>query len=392
MTAAASREPGSAVPRVPSDRRFSWRGIEDCILASRDRLLASMAFQTWASGFPLTRWIARKRARALFDLCAGFVYSQVLFACCRLRVCEILMDRPRTPEQLADLLSLPLDPTIRLLEAAEALSIVARRRDGRFGVGALGAALVGNPGVAAMIEHHTMLYDDLRDPVGLLRGKNSQTRLGTYWAYAGRPRPAEAEAAEVADYTALMASTQALVAADVLAAYRLDRHRGLLDLGGGDGTFATLAAASAPALRLLLFDLPPVAARAAARFSEAGLDGRAQAIGGDFRRDTLPRGADIVSLIRVIHDHDDDTALAILRAAREALPPDGTLLLAEPMAGTRGAEPVGAYFNFYLLAMGSGRPRHAKELIRLVSKAGFARARLIPTRRPILVRVLVGQC
>ena len=41
-----------------------------------------------------------------------------------------------------------------------------------------------------------------------------------------------------------------------------------------------------------------------------------------------------------------------------ALPADGTLLLAEPMAGSRGAEPVGdAYFGFYLLAMGSGRPR-----------------------------------
>jgi demethylspheroidene O-methyltransferase len=377
---------------APSGRRFSWAGLEDRVLASRDRLLASATFQRWASGFPLTRWIARKRARALFDLCAGFVYSQVLFACCRLRVCDILMERPRTPEQLAALLSLPLDPTVRLLESAEALALVERRRDGRFGVGALGAALVGNPGVAAMIDHHKMLYDDLRDPVGLLRGERGHTQLGAYWAYAGRAQPAEAEAADVAEYTNLMAATQALVAADVLEAYRLERHRCLLDVGGGDGTFATLAAASAPGLRLLLFDLPPVAARAAIRFSEAGLDARAQVIGGDFRRDRLPEGADVVSLIRVIHDHDEETALALLRAARDALPAGGTLLLAEPMSGTSGAETVGAYFNFYLLAMGSGRPRRAEELMGLMNKAGFSRARLIPTRRPMLVRVLIGQC
>ena len=63
----------------------------------------------------------------------------------------------------------------------------------------------------------------------------------------------------------------------------------------------------------------------------------------------------------MLHDHDDAAALALLRAARAALPPDGTLLLAEPMAGTPGAEPMGdAYFGFYLLAMGSGRPRTAE--------------------------------
>ena len=111
----------------------------------------------------------------------------------------------------------------------------------------------------------------------------------------------------------------------------------------------------------MLFDLPPVAARAAARLRRARPGARAPTrVGGDFLADPLPTGADVVSLVRVVHDHDDDAALAILRAARQALPPDGTLLLAEPMAGAAGAEPVGdAYFGFYLLAMGSGRPRTA---------------------------------
>jgi demethylspheroidene O-methyltransferase len=55
------------------------------------------------------------------------------------------------------------------------------------------------------------------------------------------------------------------------------------------------------------------------------------------------------------------------------------------MAGTAGAEPVGdAYFGFYLLAMGSGRPRTAAEIIEFVTQAGFERARPIATRRPLL--------
>ena len=110
----------------------------------------------------------------------------------------------------------------------------------------------------------------------------------------------------------------------------------------------------------MLFDLPAVADRARTRFAAAGLSHRAEAIGGDFLSQSLPDGADIVSLVRVIHDHDDAAALALLRNVRRALPRDGTLLIAEPMADTAGAEAVGnAYFGFYLLAMGSGRPRTA---------------------------------
>jgi demethylspheroidene O-methyltransferase len=95
--------------------------------------------------------------------------------------------------------------------------------------------------------------------------------------------------------------------------------------------------------------------------------------------------------VRVLHDHDDDSVLAILRAARRALPPDGVLLIAEPMAETRGAEPVGAYFGFYLLAMGSGRPRSPQALTALLERAGFGRIRLLPTRRPLLARVMIAR-
>jgi demethylspheroidene O-methyltransferase len=281
-----------------------------------------------------------------------------------------------------------VDTATRLLEAAAALRLLERRRDGQFGLGGLGAALLGNPGIAAMVEHHVALYADLRDPVALLRGECPDTAVGRLWPYAERARPVDLGTENIGAYTSLMAKSQPLVAADILAAYRFDRHRCLMDLGGGDGTFLVAAATEAPELRLILFDMPAVAERAQARFAETGLAARSLAIGGDFHTDELPNGADVITLIRVIHDHDDEAALAILRAARRALPPGGTLLLAEPMAGTPSAESVEAYFAFYLLAMGSGRPRRPAELSELLHQAGFSHVRLVPTRRPMLVRAL----
>jgi demethylspheroidene O-methyltransferase len=316
----------------------------------------------------------------------------VLLAWVQLRLGVILMAAPQPLGSLAERLSMPVDSAARLLESAVALRLAERRRDGCYRLGMLGAALEGNPGVAAMVEHHALLYADLKDPVALLRKEHTGTAIGALWPYAAPGRADTPNGDEVAAYSELMAASQPLVAADILAAYPLHRHRCLMDMGGGDGRFLAAAAAAAPSLRLMLFDLPAVAERARRRFAETGLAGRATAFGGDFRNDDLPHGADVISLVRVIHDHDDDAAMVILRAARRALPEGGTLLLAEPMAGTAGAETVGAYFAFYLLAMGSGRPRRAEELSEMMRQAGFSRVRPVTTRRPMLVRVLVGRC
>jgi demethylspheroidene O-methyltransferase len=258
-----------------------------------------------------------------------------------------------------------------------------------YGLGALGAALIDNPGVTAMIEHHGLLYDDLRDPLALLRGETGQTALANYWPYA----KGEGEGAATPDgYSALMAVSQRFVAAEVLAAYPLRRHRHLLDVGGGSGAFLMAAGAHAPDLRLTLFDLPAVAAIARERLALSPVAAQSEVVGGDFTTDSLPAGADVVSLVRVLHDHDDEPALMLLRAIRQALPPGGTLLIAEPMAGTRGAEPVGdAYFGFYFLAMGGGRARTPDRIKHMLSEAGFSRTRLRPSRMPMVARVMVAQ-
>jgi demethylspheroidene O-methyltransferase len=364
----------------------------DRLVAWRDQLLGSARFRRWAAAFPLTRPIARRRAAELFDLCAGFVYSQILLACVRLRVPEVLAEGPQTVSSLSRRLSLSTDATLRLLQAAVTLRLAEQRGNARFGLGVLGAALIENPGVAAMIEHHALLYADLGDPVALLRAEPHATSLSGYWAYARSEDSSALTPGQVAAYTTLMSISQPLVAGEILDAYPLEKHRCLLDVGGGDGTFLAMAARRAPSLNLILFDLPPVADRARARFAAAGLAQRAAAIGGDFLSDPLPRGADVVSLVRVLHDHDYASALAILRAIRRALPDGGTLVLGEPMSGTRGAERMGdAYFGFYLLAMGSGRPRDVDQLTGLLRSAGFRRIRSVPTRMPLQTSLVVAK-
>ncbi len=360
------------------DRAYAWR----------DGLLTSARFRRWAADFPLTRPIARRRARALFDLCAGFVYTQVLLSCVRLGVFEILRAGPQSAASLAARLNLPSESADILLDAAVSLKLLSRRR-GRYGLGELGAALIGNPGLTAMIEHHALVYGDLVDPVALLRGERRQDGLHSYWSYADGTVPQDD--AQISPYTQLMSASQPFVAEEILAAIRFDRHRCLLDVGGGDGTFVEAVARATPGLKVMVFDLPPVADRARQRFERTGLT-QASAHGGDAKTGPLPGGADLISFVRVIHDHDDKSVLAMLRQARTALAPGGTLMIAEPMSGTPGAEPIGdAYFGFYLVAMGRGRSRTPQAIEALLAQAGFTRPRRIATRLPVMARIIVAE-
>ena len=368
----------------------TWCGWPELLIAAlRTRLASRPGFRAWAARFWLTRPIARREARALFDLCAGFVYSQVLLACVQLGVFARLSEGPAKAAALAPGWGMSEAAAERLLAAAAALRLTRRVGDS-YALGELGAALVENPAVEAMVRHHASVYADLMDPVTLLRG--GRVGLAEYWPYAGSAEPGALRPDQVAAYSELMAASQPLVAAEVLDAYDIRQHRVLMDVAGGDGRFLCSAAARAPSLRLVLVDLPAVAERARARFAAEGLESRAAAVGLDAFQDALPTGADLISLVRVVHDHEDDRVLLLLRAVRAALPPGGTLLLAEPMAGARGAESVGdAYFGLYLLAMGTGRARTPAVLHSMLREAGFARIRTVPTATPLQTGLIVAR-
>jgi demethylspheroidene O-methyltransferase len=379
-------------PVGPEHQAVARLSLRDRLLGLRDRILADREFQRFAGTFFLTRPIARRRASKLFDLCAGFVYSQILLACVRLKLFDQLTGGPLSAAELSSRLSLPLDATVLLLDAAISLQLLQRRSGGRYGLGSLGAALLGNPGVIAMIEHHAMLYSDLQDPIGLLRGGVEAGQLAAYWPYAGNRKAANLSHEAIAPYTALMAASQPMISQQVLSAYSFRGHRCLLDIGGGDGSFIAEIAPQNPKLRCVLFDLPAVADQGSARFRSVGLSSRAVAIGGSFLTDRLPEGADIVSLVRVIHDHDDADVMTLLRAIRSTLPANGTVLIAEPISGVRAAEPIGdAYFAFYLLAMGSGRPRTFARLKEMLAEAGFTDIALRPAAMPMLASVITAR-
>jgi len=369
-------------PRAPA------RSLSDFMYDLRDRLLTSPGMQRWLSRFPLTRGFARRKERELFAIVTGFVSTQVLTAGCRLGLFNLLRaEGPLGIGDIATRLKLEREPAARLVDAAVSLGLLSLRSGERFGLGDLGTVIATTPAFNDIVAHNAIFYRDIADPVRILQGDLSDAVLARFWAYAHDANPANLTPEAVADYTRFMAASQALIAEETLNSYPLARHTALLDVGGGDGTFLVAAGRRYPHLALSLFDLPAVCDVAREKIHAAGMAARTRIAPGSFHTDALPSGCDLAVLNRVLLDHDDATVLALLRAVRAALPPGGHLLVAETLAG----QPAGdAYFGFYLMTMGRGRPRSYAAMRELLVAAAYTDVRQVPTARATLTNLVLA--
>ena len=361
-------------------------------IARRNAIFASSRFQYWAARIPFIKSVAKSRATQMFDHLVGFSYAQVLRATVDSGLLDLLAGGPISAQDVANATDLSRDAAVRLLRAARALDLAEEAYEDGWMLGQQGAVLQADPGTQAMIRHHRLLYSDLADTLDLLRrDRKEPTALSKYWSYAGALHGAAERGEETHEYSELMAASQRFVADEVIGAFRFPKTGRLLDVGGGHGAFLRRVGAVYPQLELGLFDLPEVVESAREPLGDAVGPGRLTCHPGNFFEDPIPQGYDIVSLVRILHDHDDEPAMALLSNIRENLRPGARLLLAEPMAGIPGAEAMGdAFFGLYLWAMGSGRPRTPKEIAQMMREAGFSRTRFVPTAQPVIASCIVA--
>jgi hypothetical protein len=183
---------------------------------------------------------------------------------------------------------------------------------------------------------------------------------------------------EAAIFDGAMTDNSRHSAPAVAEAYDFGRFRQLVDIAGGHGLLLGTILQRYPDLRGVLFDLPPVIAGARGTLASFGLDGRCQAIGGDFFQ-TVPEGADGYILKHIIHDWDDEKSVAILRNVRKAMDGSGRLLLVEQVIAPGNEPSFGKWLDLEMLVIPGGRERTSDEYRDLFAGAGFRLAEIHPT-------------
>lgn len=392
-----------------SNKRYS---LKTRWLMRRNRVFGSDSFHYWAARLPLFRQVTQRKAAQQMDMITGFVYSQILFVFVETGLLEFVRQTPREQHEILDFLDMPRDAAMRVIRAGAALQVLESPQQELWLLGEMGATLAANPGAMAMIKHHQLLYRDLANPIDIFtheRGKGNA--LSAFWHYAApiaSDNAAQSDAqndsqspeadnhandpdAKGGAYSELMAATQPMIWDQIIKGYPFGKHNKMLDIGGGSGAFVEAIGSHYPNLQLGIFDLPEVIPHSRKRLADSRLNSRIALHPGSFKTDALPTDYDLITLIRILHDHDDDVAQTILSKAFDALPKGGKLLIVEPMAETANAPRMGdAYFGLYLWAMGTGRPRPSQEYHQRLENVGFSKVHDLFTPLPIIAKAMVA--
>jgi O-methyltransferase domain len=134
----------------------------------------------------------------------------------------------------------------------------------------------------------------------------------------------------------------------------------------------------------VIFDQPGVVAGAQPRLEAAGVADRCRLVGGDFL-ESVPTGGDAYTLISVLHNWDDERAVAILSSCRQAVRDDARLLVCEWVIPPGNGPSLGKLLDLQMLVLFGGRTRTLPEFTSMFAEAGFAVTRLVGTRAGISI-------
>jgi hypothetical protein len=143
-----------------------------------------------------------------------------------------------------------------------------------------------------------------------------------------------------------------------------------VDVGGGQGLMLAAILRAHPHMRGTLFDQSNVVAGAKAVLEERGAIDRCNIVGGSFF-ETVPEGADAYLMRVVIHDWEDDEAIAILKVCRRAMRKTAKLLLIERLVAPPNEMPAAKFGDLNMLVSPGGRERTREEFSDLLARSGF---------------------
>jgi len=309
----------------------------------------------------------------LIERTLGVLDTAALAVAAELGVAVPLAGGPADAAALAAAVDADPDALERLLRYLVARGVFRRGRDGRFANNRVSARLASShPGSLAAWARfwgsswHLAVWGQLLHAVRTGDSAASAAFGRSFWEQLTEHDPAAG-----ALFAAAMAEASR-VQVDAVAARRdFATCRTVCDVGGGTGTLLAGIVAAHPAVHGTLFDLPAVVAHAGPVLAAAGVADRVEVIAGDFFS-SVPAGRDRYLLQAIVHDWDDESCVRILGNVRQAMPPDGrVLVLEQELPRHRGWHPAKALDLEMLVDTGTGRERTRAEFDALFARAGL---------------------
>ncbi|MDQ3357106.1 MAG: acetylserotonin O-methyltransferase [Actinomycetota bacterium] len=305
----------------------------------------------------------------LLDVLGGFLYTQAIATVARLGVADIVGEEPVPVEELAARVGADPSALHRVMRLLAAVGIFSQAAPGAF---------VG-----------TQLSDGLRDDrpdsvryLAMQQGSPAYLAASEMLRCVRTGEPAAetvfgmpffeylATDAEASDVFNRAMAGGAAARASVALEYDWSGASVVADIGGGTGSLLSSVLGAQPHLRGVVFDLPHVAVEARPVIEAAGLSDRCETAGGDFFTEALP-SADVYVLAQILHDWDDERAVAILRNCRRSIAEGGRVLVVEQVLPEGNEPSYGKLIDLIMLTLLGGKERTEAEWRTLLREGGF---------------------
>jgi hypothetical protein len=317
----------------------------------------------------------------MYGMLNAHILGQALHVAATLGIADLLADGPKSVEELAQASSSHAPSLFRLLRMLAGAGVFAEDGLGRFMLTPLAATL------------RTDTPDSVRDwalliaapPVWAAWGDllhSIRTGESAFEHAFGMPlfKYMSDHSQLARSYNNWMAKQSELQNAALLASYDFSVHRKIVDVGGGQGATLVSILHTHPHVRGVLFDLPQVITNA---LVPETLAQRCEIEAGDMLQ-SVPAGGDGYVLKRVVLDWDDELATKLLVNCRDAMQPDGEILVIEPVVPEGNEPSVSKVLDLIMLALQhGGRVRTKAEHQALFETAGLELTQVIPTPSPL---------
>ena len=318
----------------------------------------------------------------------GFWSSKVLLTAVDFGVFDALRDRPMTGAELGSALKLHERGISDFLDALVAMRFLDREGEGPSAkyLNTIESALYlvsSSPryigGILVMLNNRLFkFWHDLPD--GLRTGRpQNEIKHGQ----KGMFEELYSELARLEEFMGAMTGLSRINFEAFAAKFDCSGFKTLCDVGGATGLLCIEVAKVHPHLRLTSFDLPPVEPIAQKHIAAAGLSGRISTAKGDFFKDPFPK-ADIITMGMILHDWNLEKKMHLIRAAYDALPPNGALVAIEALIDdARRENAFGLLMSLnMLIEFGDAFDYSAADFRKWCEEVGFKRFEVIHLAGP----------
>ncbi|MCC5617198.1 acetylserotonin O-methyltransferase [Nostoc sp. CHAB 5836] len=339
----------------------------------------------------------------MLQMISGFWVSRAIHAAAKLGIADYLKEQPKTLEELAAITDTHVPSLYRLLRALASVGIFAEDDDHRFFLTPLAATLQTDvPGslrffaISELGQVHYLGWDNLLHSIKTGEIAFDHIAGMSVWDYYLK----NSEAGNLFNWA--MTNLTASVLEAIICSYDFSAFNTIVDVGGGQGSLVTSILKAYPTVKGIIFDIPTVIEEAKSRLQAQGfadpsgsqwpaegnppaaLSHRCTVVSGNFF-ESVTAGGDAYLLKHIIHDWDEEKAIAILKNCHQAMSKHGTLLLFETVIPRGNVSSFSKLLDLNMLVMTGGRERTEEEYQVLLQKAGFQLTQVIPTSSPISV-------